>query len=212
MNTLPLGPLMIDVAGLELTDAERERLAIRWSAASSCSSATIAIRSSSPRCAPRSTPCAARPCRSPSTTKAAACSAAAKASPTCRRCAAWATCGTRDPGRRAQGRRRPRLPAGRRTARLRRRLFLHPGARPRLGPQRRHRRPRLPQEPAGRGRTRRRPDRRPARRRHGLLRQALPRPRLGRRRFAPRHPGRRAQPRRNGARPHALPPPHGSTA
>jgi beta-N-acetylhexosaminidase len=26
MNTLPLGPLMIDVAGLELTDAERERL------------------------------------------------------------------------------------------------------------------------------------------------------------------------------------------
>ncbi|MBI5897765.1 MAG: beta-N-acetylhexosaminidase [Rhodocyclales bacterium] len=27
MNTLPLGPLMIDVAGLELTDAERQRLA-----------------------------------------------------------------------------------------------------------------------------------------------------------------------------------------
>lgn len=27
MNSLPLGPLMIDVAGLELTDAERERLA-----------------------------------------------------------------------------------------------------------------------------------------------------------------------------------------
>jgi beta-N-acetylhexosaminidase len=44
MNTLPLGPLMIDVAGLELSAAERERLAIRWSAASSCSPATIATR------------------------------------------------------------------------------------------------------------------------------------------------------------------------
>jgi beta-N-acetylhexosaminidase len=61
--------------------------------------------------------------------------------------------------------------------------------------------------PGGRGRTGRRPDRRPARRRHGLLRQAFPRPRLGRRRFAPGHPGRRAQPRRNGTRPHTLPPP-----
>jgi beta-N-acetylhexosaminidase len=45
-------------------------------------------------------------------------------------------------------------------------------------------------DPLAVSRTGWRADRRPARRRHGLLRQAFPRPRLGRRRFASGDPGR----------------------
>ena len=60
---------------------------------------------------------------------------------------------------------RPR--ARRRAARLRRRPQLHAGARPRLGRERRHRRPRLPSRPARRRAAGQEPDARPAAGRHG---------------------------------------------
>ena len=81
---------------------------------------------------------------------------------------------------------RLRLRAGRRTARLRRRLQLHAGARPRLRRERRDRRPRLPPRPARRRAAGQEPDARPAAGRHGQLRQAFSRPRLRQGRFAHR--------------------------
>jgi hypothetical protein len=208
MNTMSLGPLMIDVAGLELSDLERG--APGPSAGGGVilfASAITAIRSSSRRCAPPSMPCAARRCRSPSTTRAGACSAAAKASLMCRRCVAWATCGIAIPAaaRKAAADIGYLLAAELRACGVDLSftpvLDLDWGPSGVIGDRAFHKDPLAVSELAGALIDGLR------RRRHGLLRQALPRPRLGRCRFAPGDSGRRAQPGGNGARPRTLPPP-----
>ena len=100
---LPLGPVVLDVAGLALTDDDRERL--RHPAAGGV--ILFARNYETPEQlaaldATKSRSCASPSCRSASTTKAGACSASARASPASRRCASSAASGTATAKRRTQ--------------------------------------------------------------------------------------------------------------
>ena len=187
-------PLILDIAGLSLTDVDRRRLAHPLTGGMILFAPQLAGPRAAGRAVRRNRRRPRRPAdlRGPRRRPRAALSHRRLHPP-----AADAGPGRAvDEGRAGGHQRRHgrRLRAGGRVARLRRGLQLHAGARPGLGRKRRHRRPRLPPRPAGGRAAGQEPDARPAARRHGQLRQALSRARLRQGRFAHRHPGGPAQP------------------
>ena len=153
---MTLGPLMVDVAGSELTAEDRACCVTRWWARSSCSRATSATPEQLARSSQRSVRVRTPPLLVTVDHEGGRVQRFRRASRCCRRSARSVTPTTsiRKPGAAGLA---VRLAAGRRAARDRHRPELRAVRRSRLRRQRGHRRPRLPPRPGNRRASRRSP-------------------------------------------------------